>query len=146
MLLVSSRSRVAGEADASADEAHRLGLGPGDRVLVIERVRTADGRPVVYPVVPGRPEVTSGANSLAKRSSRWSLATGMASMRGPSTGEPVPWDRRQLAGITTQLEQSNPRRLRLWIAQSGTPQADEQESFPSLPGPPSAEFAYSSGT
>jgi GntR family transcriptional regulator len=33
---------------ASASEAERLGLEPGRDVLVIERVRTADGRPVVF--------------------------------------------------------------------------------------------------
>jgi GntR family transcriptional regulator len=32
---------------ASTDEAERLGLGPGAEVGVVERVRTADGRPVV---------------------------------------------------------------------------------------------------
>jgi GntR family transcriptional regulator len=32
---------------AAASEAERLALGPGEDVLVIDRVRTADGRPVV---------------------------------------------------------------------------------------------------
>jgi GntR family transcriptional regulator len=32
---------------ASADEAERLDLSPGDDVVVVDRVRTADGRPVV---------------------------------------------------------------------------------------------------
>lgn len=32
---------------AAASEADRLALGPGEDVLVIDRVRTADGRPVV---------------------------------------------------------------------------------------------------
>jgi GntR family transcriptional regulator len=35
------------ERDPSDDEARRLGLPAGARVVVIERVRTADGRPVV---------------------------------------------------------------------------------------------------
>lgn len=41
---------------ASAGEAERLGLDPGQDVLVVERVRTADGRPVVFShdVLPGR--------------------------------------------------------------------------------------------
>jgi GntR family transcriptional regulator len=33
---------------ADQDEAARLGLPPGTEVLAVERVRTADGRPVVY--------------------------------------------------------------------------------------------------
>jgi len=41
---------------ASASEAERLGLDPGQDVLVVERVRTADGRPVVFSrdILPGR--------------------------------------------------------------------------------------------
>jgi DNA-binding GntR family transcriptional regulator len=40
---------------ASASEAERLGLDPGQDVLVVERVRTADGRPVVFSrdILPG---------------------------------------------------------------------------------------------
>ena len=33
---------------ASADEAERLDLEPGEDVVVVDRVRTADGRPVVF--------------------------------------------------------------------------------------------------
>ena len=33
---------------ASADEAERLDLAPGEDVVVVDRVRTANGRPVVY--------------------------------------------------------------------------------------------------
>jgi GntR family transcriptional regulator len=41
---------------APAAEAERLGLDPGQDVLVVERVRTADGRPVVLSrdILPGR--------------------------------------------------------------------------------------------
>jgi GntR family transcriptional regulator len=41
---------------ASAAEAERLGLDPGQDVLVLERVRTADGKPVVLSrdILPGR--------------------------------------------------------------------------------------------
>jgi GntR family transcriptional regulator len=41
---------------ASAAEAARLSLEPGQDVLVVERVRTADGRPVVFSrdLLPGR--------------------------------------------------------------------------------------------
>ena len=41
---------------AAASEAERLGLDPGQDVLVVERVRTADGRPVVFSrdIMPGR--------------------------------------------------------------------------------------------
>src|SRR5262245_36326218 len=41
---------------ASAGEAERLELDPGQDVLVVERVRTADGRPVVFSrdILPGR--------------------------------------------------------------------------------------------
>lgn len=40
---------------ASADEAVRLGLEPGQDVLIVERVRTADGKPVVLSrdILPG---------------------------------------------------------------------------------------------
>jgi GntR family transcriptional regulator len=31
-----------------ADEARRLGLGPAEQVISVERIRTADGRPVIY--------------------------------------------------------------------------------------------------
>lgn len=36
------------EVVASADQGRRLELRHGDRVVVVDRVRTADGRPVVY--------------------------------------------------------------------------------------------------
>jgi GntR family transcriptional regulator len=39
-------ARVA-SAPASSDESRRLALGPDDKVVVVERVRTADRRPVV---------------------------------------------------------------------------------------------------
>jgi GntR family transcriptional regulator len=39
--------RVA-EIEASADEARRLAIAPGETLVVVERVRTADGRPVVF--------------------------------------------------------------------------------------------------
>jgi GntR family transcriptional regulator len=41
---------------ASPSEAERLGLEHGDDVLVVERVRTADGKPVVFSrdIIPGR--------------------------------------------------------------------------------------------
>jgi GntR family transcriptional regulator len=36
------------EGPATTDEARRLALAPGSEVLAVERVRTADGRPVVF--------------------------------------------------------------------------------------------------
>jgi GntR family transcriptional regulator len=36
------------EARASAEEARRLAIDPGDDLLVVERVRTANGRPIVF--------------------------------------------------------------------------------------------------
>ena len=39
-----------GKSAASEDDAGALGLSPGDPVVQVERVRTADGRPVVYSV------------------------------------------------------------------------------------------------
>ena len=36
------------EASASTEEARRLAVLPGDPLMVVERVRTANGRPVVY--------------------------------------------------------------------------------------------------
>lgn len=36
------------EAVASAEEARRLAVDPGDDLIVVERVRTANGRPIVY--------------------------------------------------------------------------------------------------
>src|SRR5438067_3230331 len=53
-----------------------------------------------------------------------------------SEGQGLPWDRRRLAGLIAQLEQAHPRRLRLWIARSGSGLAGEAEAFPLLPGPP----------
>jgi DNA-binding GntR family transcriptional regulator len=51
---------------ASSDVSRRLAITAGDRVIVVERVRTADGRPVVYsrdimPVLlfEGRPEAAA---------------------------------------------------------------------------------------
>lgn len=41
-------SASVGTASASADDAHALDLQPGDTVVVLERVRTADDRPVVW--------------------------------------------------------------------------------------------------
>jgi GntR family transcriptional regulator len=45
-----SRDVRVGESASSDDDARALGLEPGDPVLTIERVRTADGRPVVFSV------------------------------------------------------------------------------------------------
>ncbi len=36
------------EARASAEEARRLAVDPGDELLLVERVRTANGRPIVF--------------------------------------------------------------------------------------------------
>jgi len=45
-----SRDVRVDESASSEDDARALGLEPGDPVLSIERVRTADGRPVVFSV------------------------------------------------------------------------------------------------
>jgi DNA-binding GntR family transcriptional regulator len=45
-----SRDVRVGESASSEEDARALGLEPGDPVLSIERVRTADGRPVVFSV------------------------------------------------------------------------------------------------
>lgn len=45
-----SREVRVGESASSEEDARALGLEPGDPVLSIERVRTADGRPVVFSV------------------------------------------------------------------------------------------------
>ncbi|MGH2545428.1 MAG: GntR family transcriptional regulator [Actinomycetota bacterium] len=45
-----SRDVRVGESAGSEEDARALGLEPGDPVLSIERVRTADGRPVVFSV------------------------------------------------------------------------------------------------
>ena len=45
-----SREVRVSQGAASADDARRLHLSPGDRVVSVERVRTADGRPVVFSV------------------------------------------------------------------------------------------------
>ena len=52
---------------ASADEAVLLGIAPGDPVLVLERVRTADGRPVVFTldVIPLGPLASRGLSADA---------------------------------------------------------------------------------
>jgi GntR family transcriptional regulator len=58
------RGALTSIVSAPDDERERLALGPGEQVVVVERVRTADGRPVVFTrdVLPvrlleGRPEV-----------------------------------------------------------------------------------------
>jgi GntR family transcriptional regulator len=66
-----ARATIARRA-ATEDERERLSLAPGDEVVVVERVRTADGRPVVLSrdvlparFVDGRQEVV---NKLARGS------------------------------------------------------------------------------
>ena len=55
-----------------AGEAERLGLDPGQDVLVVERVRTADGRPVVFSrdILPGKiiGDRTDVAEQMLRRS------------------------------------------------------------------------------
>jgi DNA-binding GntR family transcriptional regulator len=73
---------------ASASEAERLGLEPGRDVLVIERVRTADGRPVVFSrdIMPAESSVTariSPTRWCSGRSTKCSSATsGSSSITG----------------------------------------------------------------
>jgi GntR family transcriptional regulator len=52
---------------ASADEADRLDLDPGEDVVVIDRVRTADGRPVVLSrdILPMR--LARGVDGILRR-------------------------------------------------------------------------------
>jgi GntR family transcriptional regulator len=45
----SSHVRIA-ESPASQDDARSLSMSPGDPVITVERVRTADGRPVIFSV------------------------------------------------------------------------------------------------
>jgi len=58
------------EAEASPEEARRMAVTPGDAVVAVERVRTANGRPVVYSrdvmsveLVSGHLEVLGGLES-----------------------------------------------------------------------------------
>jgi hypothetical protein len=53
-----------------------------------------------------------------------------------SQGQGLPSDRRQLAEIAGQLERAAQRRLRLWMAGRGTPQAGDGEVLPALASPP----------
>ena len=61
-----------GPGQASASEAERLELDPGQDVLVVERVRTADGRPVVFSrdILPGKiiGDRTDIADQMLRRS------------------------------------------------------------------------------
>ena len=58
---------------ASADDAQRLDLEPGDDVVVIDRVRTADGRPVVLSrdILPFR--LTRGEGRVLEELERGSI-------------------------------------------------------------------------
>lgn len=83
---------------AAPTEAERLGLSPGDEVLVVERVRTADGRPVVFSrdILP---TAVLGGRDLAQRLVRGSIyevlerALGIAVHHGVAGFEPVRADR-----------------------------------------------------
>jgi DNA-binding GntR family transcriptional regulator len=58
---------------ASRDEAHRLGIATGDAIFVVERIRTANKRPVVYSrdVLPAA--LVSGRTALLQALSRESI-------------------------------------------------------------------------
>jgi DNA-binding GntR family transcriptional regulator len=86
------------QEEAEADEARALDLEPGDPVLVLERVRTADDRPVVFSrdVVPGQ---RLGENALRRleQGSVYELLSreaGRAVHHGVVTIEPSKADRR----------------------------------------------------
>jgi DNA-binding GntR family transcriptional regulator len=86
------------EESVSPDEAHALDLEPGEPVLVLERVRTADGRPVVFSrdVVPGQRLGEGALGRLAQGSVYELLAreAGRAVHHGVVTIEPSKADRR----------------------------------------------------
>jgi GntR family transcriptional regulator len=80
---------------ASVSEASRLGLQPGSDVLVVERVRTADGRPVVLSrdILPGRltAERPEAADEMLQRSiyDVFERDLGIAIHHGIATFRPV---------------------------------------------------------
>jgi DNA-binding GntR family transcriptional regulator len=83
---------------AGAEEAHALELEPGSAVLVLERVRTADDRPVVFSrdVVPAS-VLGSGALDGLQRSSIYEVLAreaGRSVHHGVVTIEPARADRR----------------------------------------------------
>jgi GntR family transcriptional regulator len=83
---------------ATAEEARELGLREGDEVVVLERVRTADGRPVVSSrdvFIPD--QIDPGALGGVERGSVYDLLarrTGRAVHHGVVTIEPATADRR----------------------------------------------------
>lgn len=86
------------EEEADVDEAHALDLEPGEAVLVLERVRTADGRPVVFSrdVVPAARLPGMSPERLARGSVYDLLArdAGRTVHHGVVTIEPSRADRR----------------------------------------------------
>ena len=67
---------------ASAEEAERLALEPGEEVGVVERVRTADGRPVVLSrdVIPR--DLLSGHPNMLRRLVKGSVYEGLERQLG----------------------------------------------------------------
>ncbi len=70
------------EGPATADEARRLALAPGSPVIAVERVRTADGRPVVF----SRDVLSTALAEEHARERRGSRAVGQNGRRGSLSG------------------------------------------------------------
>jgi DNA-binding GntR family transcriptional regulator len=94
-----SRDVRVGESASSEEDARALGLEPGDPVLSIERVRTADGRPVVFSVdlLPLRVRDHEELSSRFDGSSIYELLeheAGIVVQRGVASLRPANADRR----------------------------------------------------
>lgn len=88
-----TRDRLVRSASADAEEALALDLAEGEPVVVLDRVRTADGRPVVFSadVVPASRVSSSAIEKMPPEASLYDLVSeqGEPILHGIVTIEPV---------------------------------------------------------
>jgi GntR family transcriptional regulator len=94
--------------EATAHEAERLGITAGDPVVVLERVRSADGRPVVFTrdVFPSSIFAAVGVDPGELRQDNLSVYRFMAERLGLSVVDGTAWVRPDIATgpLATRLE------------------------------------------
>ena len=97
-----------GSQPASQHEAERLGVAPGDPLVVLERVRTADGSPVVFTrdVFPSALFAGSGVDPDELRQEGLSVYRFMAERLGLSVVDGTAWVRPDVAteALAARLE------------------------------------------
>lgn len=94
-----SRENRVYQESASEEEAERLGLPPGAQVVCVERIRTADDRPVVYSVDVLPPALVRGSPGILEELGQGSIydlldrGLGLAVRQGVATIRPANADR-----------------------------------------------------